>query len=336
MKALILAGGYGTRLRPLTLTQPKPLVEFANKSIVVHQLEALAAVRVDTAILALSYRADQVENEVQKHANRLGIRIIFSVEDEPLCTAGPIALARDYLNDSEPFFILNSDVICSFPFAEMMAFHKKHGREGTMAVTNVEEPSKYGVVIYNKQDGKIERFVMKPQECDGNKINAGIYILNPSVLERIPVAPASIVQKVNFIRVCMYLSDLVRRHKNTSGGSSLAKGPNISEPVMVHESSRLPHNGTIGPNVVIGANVVMEDGVRIQNSTVLAGTVIKEYSHINSCIIGKKCSVGRWVRIENSVIGDDVVIKDELYLNGARILPHKSIFVNIPEPNIIM
>ena len=137
--------------------------------------------------------------------------------------------------------------------------------------------------------------------------------------------------------VRMYLSDLVNRHKNTGGGSILAKGTNIVEPVMIHETVKLPTSGTIGPNVVIGANVKMEDGIRIQNSTVLADTILKEHSYINSCIIGRKCSVGRWVRIENnSVIGDDVVIKDELYLNGARVLPHKSISVNVPEPDIIM
>ena len=106
---------------------------------------------------------------------------------------------------------------------------------------------------------------------------------------------------------------------------------------MVHASAKLPSSGQIGPNVVIGANVVMEDGVRIKNSTVLADTVIKEHSYINSSIIGRKCCVGKWVRIENtSVIGDDVVIKDELYLNGARVLPHKSISTNVPEPDIIM
>ncbi|KAE9553794.1 hypothetical protein FO519_003015 [Halicephalobus sp. NKZ332] len=364
MKALILVGGYGTRLRPLTLTQPKPLVEFANKPMVMHQVEALAAVGVDTVILALSYRADQVENEIQKHADRLGIKIIFSVEDEPLDTAGPIALAKDHLNDNEPFFVLNSDVICSFPFSEMMTFHKKHGREGTIAVTKVEEPSKYGVVVYDEQDGKIERFVEKPQEYVGNKINAGMYILNPSVLDRIPVAPTSIEKQIfpqmcssenlyafvlpgfwmdvgqpkDYLKgVCMYLSDLAHRHKNTDGESSLARGPNIVEPVMIHGTVHLPQSGTIGPNVVIGANVVIEDGIRIQNSTVLADTVLKEHSYINSCIIGRKCAVGRWVRIENnSVIGDDVVIKDELYLNGARVLPHKSISVNVPEPDIIM
>uniref|UniRef100_A0AC34GRJ4 Nucleotidyl transferase domain-containing protein n=1 Tax=Panagrolaimus sp. ES5 TaxID=591445 RepID=A0AC34GRJ4_9BILA len=349
MKALILVGGYGTRLRPLTLTQPKPLVEFANKSMVLHQVEALAAVGVDTVVLAVSYRAEMLEYEINKHADRIGVKIIFSCEEEPLDTAGPLALAKNYLNDHEPFFVLNSDVICSFPFAEMMEYHKSHGHEGTIAVTKVEEPSKYGVVVFQEDTGEIQKFVEKPQEYVGNKINAGMYILNPSVLDRIPLAPTSIEKQVFPVMASsgnlyafilpgmqLYLNDMkCRGHE--SGDSLLAHGPNIIEPVMIHETAKLPHTGQIGPNVVIGANVVMEDGIRIKNSTVLADTHIKEHSFINASIIGRKCTVGKWVRIENtSVIGDDVVIKDELYLNGARVLPHKSISTNVPEPDIIM
>ncbi len=98
-------------------------------------------------------------------------------------------MAKDLLigNGEEPFFVLNSDVICDFPFAEMLDFHKTHGREGTIVVTKVEEPSKYGVVVFDDQTGRIERFVEKPPEYVGNKINAGLYIFNPSILKRIPV-----------------------------------------------------------------------------------------------------------------------------------------------------
>ena len=98
--------------------------------------------------------------------------------------AGPLKLAERLLNDGEPFWVLNADVICTFPFADMLAFHKKHGREGTIMVTKVEEPSKYGVVVAN-EEGKIERFVEKPKVYVGNKINAGIYIFNPNILNRI-------------------------------------------------------------------------------------------------------------------------------------------------------
>lgn len=172
-RALILVGGYGTRLRPLTLSRPKPLVEFANKPILMHQIEALVEAGVKQVILAVSYRAEQMESQLKKETAKLGVELLFSHETEPLGTAGPLALAKECLTAStEPFFVLNSDIICDFPFRQLEAFHRKHGQEGTIVVTKVEEPSKYGVVLYN-EDGCIESFIEKPQEFISNKINAG-------------------------------------------------------------------------------------------------------------------------------------------------------------------
>lgn len=172
-RALILVGGYGTRLRPLTLSRPKPLVEFSNKPILMHQIEALVEAGVRQVILAVSYRAEQMEIQLKEETEKLGVELIFSHETEPLGTAGPLALARDLLTSSdEPFFVLNSDIICDFPFRELEAFHRNHGQEGTIVVTKVEEPSKYGVMLYNEA-GCIQDFIEKPQEFISNKINAG-------------------------------------------------------------------------------------------------------------------------------------------------------------------
>lgn len=196
LRAVILVGGYGTRLRPLTLSRPKPLVEFANKPMLLHQIEALVDAGVTYIILAVSYRGEQMEKFLKEKAELLGVTLEFSHEKEPLGTAGPLALVKDILKTSqEPFFVLNSDIICDFPFKEMIAFHKNHGKEGTIAVTKVEEPSKYGVVVYNEK-GKISEFIEKPQEFVSNKINAGLYILNPAVLNRIQLRPTSIEKEV--------------------------------------------------------------------------------------------------------------------------------------------
>lgn len=111
-------------------------------------------------------------NFMKKYEEQFGIRIFFSVESEPLGTAGPLALASEVLGkDDEPFFVLNSDVICDFPFADLAAFHKNHGKEGTILVTKVDEPSKYGVVVNKPGSSAIDRFVEKPQVYVGNKIN---------------------------------------------------------------------------------------------------------------------------------------------------------------------
>ncbi|PAV79434.1 hypothetical protein WR25_10628 [Diploscapter pachys] len=359
MKALILVGGYGTRLRPLTLTQPKPLVEFANKPMMLHQMEALAAVGVDTLILAVSYRADQLEQEMGVYAERLGVKLVFSLEEEPLGTAGPLALARSYLEGDEPFFVLNSDVICEFPFQEMIDFHKKRGREGTIAVTKVEEPSKYGVVVFNESTGQISDFVEKPQDYVGNKINAGLYMFNASILDRIPLKPTSIEKEVfpkmasdgelyayvlpgfwmdvgqprDFIRgTTLYLE-----YKRQTDPKSLGSEDKYKGNVLIDPTAVVGNDCKIGPNVVIGPKVHIEDGACLRDCTILVGSVIRCHSYINKSIVGRKCTIGRWVRIENvSVMGDDVVVNDELYLNGASVLPHKSISSNVPVPGIIM
>lgn len=114
-----------------------------------------------------------MEIQLKKNTEKLGVQLIFSHETEPLGTAGPLALAKKILNESpEPFFVLNSDVICDFPFKQLEIFHRNHGKEGTIVVTKVEEPSKYGVVLYD-EIGCIKDFIEKPQEFISNKINAG-------------------------------------------------------------------------------------------------------------------------------------------------------------------
>lgn len=358
-RALILVGGYGTRLRPLTLSRPKPLVEFANKPILLHQIEALVEAGVTEVILAVSYRADQMEQELAAEAAKLGISLIFSHEMEPLGTAGPIALAREHLlKTTKPFFVLNSDIICNFPFKELAKFHDSHGKEGTIVVTKVEEPSKYGVVVYDKKNC-VESFVEKPQEFISNKINAGIYILNPSILKRIEIRPTSIEKEIfpymaadkelyafelqNFwmdigqpkdflTGMCLYL-----KYLRTAEPNKLSEGPGILGNVMIDPTAKIGKSCKIGPNVTIGPGVVIEDGVCIKRCTILRDVIIHSNSWLESCIIGWKCSIGRWVRLEGiTVLGEDVIVSDETYINGGQVLPHKNISSSVREPQIIM
>lgn len=359
MRALILVGGYGTRLRPLTLSRPKPLVEFANKPMLLHQMEALVEAGVTEIVLAVSYRAEQMEQELSDEAKKLGVSLVFSHETEPLGTAGPLALAKDILGASdEPFFVLNSDIICEFPFKDMVAFHRSHGQEGTIVVTKVEEPSKYGVVVYGEQ-GRIQSFIEKPQEFVSNKINAGMYILSPSVLRRIQLRPTSIEKEVfpemvddgqlyamelqgfwmdvgqprDFLTgMCLYLASL--RQKNAS---ALHFGPGIVGNVLVDPTAKIGQGCRIGPNVTVGPGVVIEDGVCVKRSTLLKGATVCSHSWLDGCIIGWRSVVGQWVRMENTtVLGEDVIVKDEIYINGGQVLPHKSIAASVPEPQIIM
>ncbi|XP_021965159.1 mannose-1-phosphate guanyltransferase beta isoform X2 [Folsomia candida] len=358
MKALILVGGYGTRLRPLTLFRPKPLVEFANKPILVHQLDALVAAGVTQVVLAVSYRAQEMEQELSSYAEKVGITLIFSHETEPLGTAGPLALAREILSSNpEPFFVLNADITCEFPFKEMVQFHKGHGKEGTIVVTRVEEPSKYGVVVC-AEDGMIQRFVEKPQEFVSNKINAGMYIFNPSILDRIEVKPTSIEKEIFpamadsgnlyafelqgywmdigqpkdfLVGMCLHLTSLKAK------GAKLATGDGIVGNVLVDPTAKIGPNCRIGPNVTIGPDVIIEEGVCIKRSTIMKGSKIKSHSWLDSSIVGWNCVIGKWVRMENvTVLGEDVIVSDEVYINGGKVLPHKAISASVPEPQIIM
>ena len=378
MKALILVGGFGTRLRPLTLTLPKPLVPFANKPMILHQIEALAAVGVKDIVLAVNYRPEVMVANMKEYEDVLGIKISFSVETEPLGTAGPLALARDILGkDDEPFFVLNSDVICEFPFQDLIDFHNAHGGEGTILVTKVDEPSKYGVVVTVPGTSQIERVVEMPVEFFGNLIIAGIFIFYPSILNRIQPIPTSIEKETFPAMVrdgelhCMdlegfwmdvgqprdyltgiglYLKSIekhnpghvvpqtpmsahpVQKKINASHGDYTINGNVLIDPTAV-----IGRNCVIGPNVTIGPNCVLGEGVRITRSAVFEGAKIKSHTWINNSIIGWRASVGSWVRMEGtSVLGDDVQVRDELYVNGAIVLPNKSISHNISEPQIIM
>lgn len=377
MKALILVGGFGTRLRPLTLTLPKPLVPFANKPMILHQIEALAAVGVKDIVLAVNYRPEVMVANMKEYEDVLGIKISFSVETEPLGTAGPLALAHDILGkDDEPFFVLNSDVICEFPFQDLIDFHNAHGGEGTILVTKVDEPSKYGVVVTVPGTSQIERFVEKPVEFVGNRINAGIYIFKASILNRIQPIPTSIEKETFPAMVqdgelhCMdldgfwmdvgqprdyltgiglYLKSLEKRTTGQVPQTPMTAHPvqkkinashgdyTINGNVLIDPTAVIGRNCVIGPNVTIGPNCVLGEGVRITRSAVFEGAKIKSHTWINNSIIGWRASVGSWVRMEGtSVLGDDVQVRDELYVNGAIVLPNKSISHNISDPQIIM
>jgi len=130
-------------------------VEFANLPIVCHQIKALAEAGVKEVILAINYEPEKMEASLLKYEKEYGIKITCSLEDEPMGTAGPIRLAKELIckdNPDELFFVFNSDIICDFPIKEMIEFHKSHGGEGTLMVTEVEDPSKYGVIV-SKENG---------------------------------------------------------------------------------------------------------------------------------------------------------------------------------------
>lgn len=149
-------------------------------------------------ILAINYQPEVMMKELKVLEEKYKIKITCSLEDVPMGTAGPIRLAKDLIlngNDSGLLFVFNSDVICHYPLDKMVDYHKSHGGEGTIMVTKVEDPSKYGVVVADDK-GMIEKFVEKPKEFISNKINAGLYLFNTSIIDRIENRPTSIEREI--------------------------------------------------------------------------------------------------------------------------------------------
>lgn len=220
----------------------------------------------------------------------------------------------------------------------------------------MEEPKNYGVIVHKPgHESKIDRFVEKPVEFVGNRINAGIYIMNPSVLKRIELRPTSIEQETfpaivkdgqlhsfdldgfwmdvgqpkDFLSgTCLYLNSLTKKgskllapvtEKYVHGGN-----------VLIDPSAKVGKNCKIGPNVTIGPGVMIGDGVRLQRCVLLQNSKVREHAWVKSTIVGWNSTVGRWARLENvTVLGDDVTVGDEVYVNGGSVLPHKSIKQNV-------
>lgn len=338
---------------------PKPLVDFANKPMVVHQIEALRDAGVSEVVLAINYQPQIMMAFLDEWSKKLGIKISCSQETEPMGTAGPIALAKDILSDGQPFFVLNSDVICQYPLKDALEFHKARDAEATIFVTKVEEPSKYGVVVMDESTGMVQRFVEKPQVFVGNKINAGIYILNPSVIDRIELRPTSIEKEIfpsianNGTLFAMVLPGfwmdigqpkdyltglkLYSQALRKENASKLAEGDAFVGDNIIDSSAIIGKGCRIGPHVSVGPGCVIGDGVRLKNCSVMRGASIKSHACVSNSIVGWDSVVGEWAHVDNmTVLGEDVVTRDEISLNGAIVLPHKELKESVLEPKIIM
>lgn len=312
-------------------------------------------------VLAVSYRPEAMSEALAAMEAAYGVKLTVSVEEEPLGTAGPLALAAPSLRASggDAFFVFNSDVTCEYPLAELLAFHRAHGAEGTILVTKVDEPSKYGVVVHDEA-GRIQHFVEKPQTFVGNHINAGLYCFSPRVLDRIALRPMSIEKEV-FPRMAEagqlyamtlpgYWMDIGQPRDYLTGQAlhltalrrrtpaALAPaGPSIRGNVLIDATATVGSGCLLGPDVVIGPGCVIEDGVRLAHATLLRGTRVCSHALVAGAIVGWGSTLGRWTRVENgAVLGEDVQLADEKVINGAIILPHKSLKESFLKPGEIV
>jgi len=245
--------------------------------------------------------------------------------------------------------MLNADVIADYRFDVLLKFHQTHGKEGSIYVTEVKDPSRYGVVVANDQ-GMITAFVEKPKELKyGNKINAGMYVFNKSIIKRVQPKPTSIeidifpimAKEENLYRLTLegYWMDVGKPSDYLSGQTmflnSISKmnderlfpmSDRIIGNVVIHPSAKVSLSAVLGPNVVIGPNCIIGASARIKDSCVFSDSIVSEGSYIQGSIIGWNSSIGRWSRLQNlCILGQDVQIKDECFLNGTIVCPHKGV-----------
>ncbi|MCI4351440.1 MAG: NDP-sugar synthase [Thermoplasmata archaeon] len=317
MKALVLIGGFGTRLRPITYSVPKQLIPIAGKPMLYHVLDLLPP-EVDEAVLATGYKADAIEAYVRAHPPRLAVRTI--TETEPLGTGGGMRNAGDTMSD--PFVLLNSDVIADVDTADMIREHRRHGGVGTMSLAEVDDTKPYGVAALGEKD-RIVRFVEKPEPADAPShwINAGVGVWNAKVLERIPrgrpvsfeteILPGLLAIGVYGHRLHGFWEDagtperLLHAQRllfdaGRGGTATLPPGASGRGPAAVGDGV-VANGGLFGPYVTLGEDVVIESGARVEDCVVMDGARIGANAVVAHALVGPRCLVPPGERVEGKI-----------------------------------
>ncbi len=341
IKALILAGGKGARLRPLALHTPKPIVPLANIPFLFFQIEHIKHAQITEIILSLSYQPRKI-TDIFGDGMKYGVTMRYTHEELPRGTAGAFKAAENLIDDTT--IVLNGDVLTDTNLLDVLHYHKLKQAEATIVMARVMNPTGYGLVEC-ASDGRVEGFTEKPPEDEvtGDTINAGIYILEPSVLERIPktgaasferdIFPAMLQSGAKFYAYLThgYWQDIGSPQKYLeatygiiSGRMKLPSYPQKSCPpnhwekkqVSIDQYSILDGGCVIKPEVVIENSVLGEDcrveeGALIKDSVVWSGTRILPNARIERAILGRNCHIGEGARLRpGTVLGDKSVVSD--------------------------
>jgi mannose-1-phosphate guanylyltransferase len=300
MKAVLLVGGEGTRLRPLTLSLPKPLVPVMNLPYLEQFLFFLETFGVDEVILTACYLSNQIENFCQTSTSRVKLRYV--VEANPLGTGGAVGNVASFLN--ETFLVFNGDVITNFNLERLIRFHHEKKGKMTLALVPVEDTSRFGVVDL-RFDGRISAFVEKPpkNEAPSCFINAGMYVMEPDVLTRIPKGVKYSIERELFpeladdgvllglVQEDAYWMDIgtpegyFQVHQDAFNGKITLKG-STEKKVLVGEGSHIDPSAVVGPGVVLGRNCRIEHGARVVESILWDNVVVGEKANLFHAIIG--------------------------------------------------
>jgi mannose-1-phosphate guanylyltransferase len=358
LKALILAGGFATRLRPLSCSRPKTLFPIVNRPLLEWIFERLANDGIDEAVLAVNAITQFYVK--QQRPSRHGLKVKFSIDPPkmPLGTAGPIKKAEKLLGHDEPFIVLNGDIFADLNYRELLDTHIKTKALATIALCKVDDPCRYGVAeIAN--GNCIKRFIEKPAKgkAPSNLINAGVYVLSPKVFDYIPSGRAVSMEREVFPKLaeegklCGHLveglwidigkpEEYLEANKIIldSLASTLkqqrANGFEIKNPVAFDKGVSIAEKSVIGPCAILGKNVTVGKNAQISNSVIFPNVEIDEFVSINGALIGEGARIGKHVKIRNGcIIGDHTKVRDNLELSG-KVCPGKEVAENILKPKI--
>ena len=355
MKALILAGGFGTRLRPLSCTRPKILFPIVNKPMLQWTFERLSKNNIEEAILAVNY---QTEVYIKMHRTpKCGLHITYSRDPlkKPLGTGGPIKKAEKLIGHDASFLVLNGDIFADVNYTEILKTHKEKTAVATIALHKVEDPSRYGVTELTKEN-RIKRFIEKPsrEAAPTNLINAGVYVFDPRIFKYIPEGRAVSLEREVFPKLAeegllyghafdglwadmgktedyLEVSKALLDSFSNQGKCKTGNKVKVKEPVAFDRGVSIGEKSIIGPYAVLGQDVVVGNNVRIEKSVVFPKTVISDFASINGTIIGEGAVIGRRVKVgKGCVLGDYVKVKDNVSLSSkVLVCPAKEVSENV-------
>ncbi len=359
MRAVVMAGGEGTRLRPLTSNQPKPMVPVVGKPCMEYILELLKRHGFKETVATLAF-LPRIIRDYFGDGSTLGVRMQYSVEHVPAGTAGSVKLAEDLLRD-DTFIVISGDALTDFDLQDIVAFHKRRGAMATIALKHVENPLEFGIVVVN-DEGRIERFLEKPTwgQVFSDTVNTGIYVLEPEVFEHIPAgAPFDFSQDLFPKLFDMgaplygYVADgywqdigsleqylkancdvLDGKLEATVSGIELDKrvfiGANISldslenvtGPAYIGNYAKISPLAHVGAYSVLGSNVVVKEHAETRRSVIDSNTYVGASSKVLGTIVGKNCDIKAGVTLhEGATLGDECVIGE-----GASIAPDVKVY----------
>ena len=363
MRAIVMAGGEGTRLRPLTSNQPKPMVPIVGKPCMEHILELLHAQGVDDVTITLAFMPQAIRTYFGD-GEALGMSIDYSVEEEPLGTAGSVKMAARDID--EPFLVISGDALCDIDLSELVKYHQEHGAAVTIGLKSVDNPLEFGIVVTDA-DGRVERFLEKPSwgQVFSDTINTGIYVLDAEVLRHVPAGRAFdfsadlfplLLEMGRPIYGCVldgYWQDIGNldqyRQANFDaldekvrlkipgirlrGDIWIGEGVEIADleavegPAFIGNYSRLAKDASLGAYSVLGAGVTLRERARVSHSVLDSSTHVGRNSLIEGSVIGRSCDIRSHVRMHEGVaIGDEVTIGAEgVIWPGVHIYPYKEV-----------